>query len=68
MGGSFRPTTELETTERMLNGFKNTLFKRLEMSLHRSRPKTGAAPLVAFSLKRQKRLGWKMLLCGRGRW
>jgi hypothetical protein len=66
--GSFHPAIETETTGNMMNGFKDTILKRLEMSLHRSRPETGAGPLVVFSPRRQRRLGWKLLLCGRGRW
>lgn len=42
------------------------LLKRLAAGLHRPRP-AGVGQLVSFSLKRRKKLGWNLFLCGRSR-
>lgn len=50
----------------VLNAGWDTMLKRLTMSRHRPRP-AAAGPLVSFSPKRQKKLGWKLFICGRSR-
>jgi hypothetical protein len=49
-----------------LNAGWDMMLVKLVASLRRSRPAV-APPLLSFSPKRQKKLGWTLFLCGRGR-
>jgi hypothetical protein len=49
-----------------LNAGWDMMLKQLVTGLCRSRPAV-APPLLSFSPKRQKKLGWTLFLCGRGR-
>jgi hypothetical protein len=60
---------QTETTTYMLNTMNagwELMLKKLAAGLYRSRP-CAAGPLVTFSLKRQKKLGWNLFLCRHNR-
>jgi len=59
-------TRKIKTMRNSLSAGWDMLLKQLFIVLGRRRPAV-AAPLLSFSAKRQKRLGWTLLLCGRGR-
>jgi hypothetical protein len=57
------------TTRTMLNSLNarwDVMLKHMVAGLYRWRPAV-ATPLLSFPAKRQKKLGWTLYLCGRGR-